>query len=32
MVAGGSAAYSDDLDICINGLFIETSKLWMASQ
>ncbi len=32
MVAGGSAAYSDDLDICINGLFIEISKLWMASQ
>ncbi|MEF3135466.1 nucleoside 2-deoxyribosyltransferase [Rhizobium sp. 268] len=32
MVAGGSAAYSDDLDICINGLFIEISKLWMASR
>lgn len=32
MVAGGSASYSDDLDICLNGLFVEMSKLWMASR
>lgn len=32
MVAGGSASYSDDLDTCLNGLFIEMSKLWVASR
>lgn len=31
MVAGGSASYSDDLDICLNGLFSAISKLWRAA-
>ncbi|MQV86904.1 sugar kinase [Sinorhizobium medicae] len=32
MVSGGSATYSDDLDTCLNGLFVAISKLWMKSQ
>ena len=32
MVAGGSAAYSDDLDTCLNGLFVSISKLWMSQE
>lgn len=32
MVSGGSASYSNDLDACLNGLFVEISKLWMESR
>ncbi|PDT09601.1 nucleoside 2-deoxyribosyltransferase [Rhizobium sp. M1] len=30
MILGGSATYSDDLDVCLNGLFVAISKLWMS--
>ncbi|API50669.1 sugar kinase [Rhizobium leguminosarum] len=32
MVSGGSATYSNDLDTCLNGLFVAISKLWVKSQ
>ncbi|MEP7457518.1 nucleoside 2-deoxyribosyltransferase [Phyllobacterium sp. SB3] len=30
MVVGGSTSYSDNLDLCLNGLFNAVSKLWVA--